>query len=180
MALCNLPARRRVAQQAGDSHMDASRRNFLAHLTLTHLTAGGALLAMSGRARATELIDWHGWQDGLQKAAAEHKAIALLVYADWCPHCRELQPVFREPETVKASHALVMIRQNADEAPPWLMQRFGQFGTYVPRLFFLHPDGQIAAEIQSGNQRYPYYYQPHQAEQMRAAMRRAAALGKRA
>jgi thiol-disulfide isomerase/thioredoxin len=176
-ALCTLPTRRRDAQWAGGISMDPSRRTFL-----TGLTAGGALLALAGPRllQAAELIQWQTWQDGLKKATAEHKGIGLLVFADWCPHCRELQPVFRDPETVRAAKSLVMIRQNADEAPPWLQQRFGQFGSYVPRLFFLHPDGTMAAEIQSGNQRFPYYYQAHQGDTLRAAMKRATALGKKA
>ena len=125
-------------------------------------------------------IRWLTWQEGLAKAAAEHKAMGLLVYADWCPHCRELQPVFRDPAIVHASQSLVMIRQNTDESAPWLHERFGAYGTYVPRLFFLHPDGTLAADIQSGNPKFPYFYQPQQGPAMRMAMARAAALsGKR-
>lgn len=160
--------------------MDASRRSFL-----VNVAAGGTALALFGRAQPVEaaagpsLIDWLGWQDGLQRAATEHKAIGLLIYADWCPHCRELQPVWRDPETVRASRALVMIRQNADEQPAWLPQRFGQFGTYVPRMFFLRPDGTMAPEIQSGNPKYPYFYTPQHAEALHAAMKRAAGLGQK-
>ena len=177
IALCTLPEPRRAAQSPGKQQMDRSRRTFL-----TGLTASSALLALAGPRllEAAELIQWQTWQEGLRKAAAEHKGIGLLIFADWCPHCRELQPVFRDPETVRAAKSLVMIRQNADEAPAWLMQRFGQFGTYVPRLFFLHPDGAMAAEIQSGNQRFPYYYQAHQGDTLRDAMKKATALGKKA
>lgn len=160
--------------------MNASRRSFL-----TTLTTGGAAFSLLGqlpRAHAAEsgaLISWLSWHDGVQKATAEKKGIGLLIYADWCPHCRELQPVFRDPETVKAAKSIVMIRQNADESPPWLHERFGQYGTYVPRLFFLHPDGSMAAEIQSGNPKYPYFYQPGQGDAMRAAMKKAAGLGQK-
>lgn len=158
--------------------MNASRRSFFKTLTF-----GGAALGVSGALaplQASESgpsIRWQSWQEGTQKALAEHKGIGLLIYADWCPHCRELQPVFREPDTVRAAQSLVMIRQNADESPPWLHERFGAYGTYVPRLFFLHPDGTLAHEIQSGNPKYPYFYQPHQGAAMRAAMKQAAAQG---
>ncbi len=158
--------------------MTASRRQFLASLT-----AGGAALGVLGRAARGDageaLIPWQNWHDGIAKAAAEHKSIGLLVYADWCPHCHELQPVFRDPETVRAAKPLVMIRQNADEAAPWLRERFGQYGTYVPRLFFLHPDTTLVAEIQSGNAKYPYFYQAQQGDTLRAAMKRAATLSQK-
>ncbi len=179
MALCTLDGRQRAAHLQGKQQMNPSRRGFL-----TTLTAGGAALGLLGRTpplqagEAQTLIQWQTWQDGVAKATAQHQGIGLLIYADWCPHCRELQPLFRDPATVRAAKSLVMIRQNADEAPAWLQQRFGQYGTYVPRLFFLHPDGAIAAEIQSGNPKYPYFYQPQQGDAMRAAMKKAAVLGK--
>ena len=160
--------------------MNASRREFLTTLAISGATVGlmgGIPSADAGESGA--LIQWMSWHDGLQKATAEKKGIGLLIYADWCPHCRELQPVFRDAETVRASRGIVMIRQNADESPPWLRERFGPYGTYVPRLFFLHPDGTLATEIQSGNSRYPYFYQPQQGDAMRASMRRAAALAQK-
>lgn len=147
-----------------------TRREFLTTttlaLTLPHLA----------HAQPQATIPWQTWAQGSQRAAAEHKAIGLLIYADWCPHCRELEPLLREAEIVKLAHPLIMIRQNADEHAEWVTQRFGRLGTYVPRLFFLHPDGSIAEEIQSGNTRFPYFYQPHQPETLRSALKRAAAL----
>lgn len=155
--------------------MPLSRRHFL-----TTLGAATTLLPWSAHAGDTgATIAWQTWNDGLQQAAAHGKAMALYVYADWCPHCRELQPLFREADVVKASRSLVMVRQNADEAGPWLHERFGRYGSYVPRLFFLHPDGSLAAEIQSGNPKYPYFYQPSQSVAMRAAMKQAAALSRK-
>ncbi len=173
MALCTLIRRQRAARRLGMKQMTTSRRQFLATGT-----AGLAALALAPRVQAAEpLIAWQNWPDGLAKAAREHKGIGLLIYADWCPHCRELQPVLRDPATVHASQALVMIRQDADEPVPWLRERFGAYGTYVPRLFFLHPDGTLAVEIQSGNPRFPYFYQPQQGDALRAAMKQAAAFG---
>lgn len=142
--------------------------------------AGTALgSAGTGRGDTPAQIAWLTWPAGLQRAAAEHKAMGLFVYADWCPHCRELEPLFRDPEIVRAARGLVMVRHNADEVAPWLRERFGRFGTYVPRLFFLHPDGAMAEEIQSGNPKFPYFYQPTDGEQLRGAMRRATALAAR-
>ena len=161
--------------------MERARRVFLQQMTW-----GVAGLTLPSLARPAEAgthahtpggIAWKTWAEGTAKAASEHKAIGLLIYADWCPHCRELEPVFHTPDIVKLATPLIMIRQNADEHTDWLVQRFGALGSYVPRLFFLHPDASVARDITSGNARFPYYYQAHHPDRLQDAMKRAAALG---
>src|SRR5690242_7198575 len=43
-------------------------------------------------------IEWHDWNEGLGIARKSSKPIMVVVYADWCPHCRALGPVFADPE----------------------------------------------------------------------------------
>lgn len=164
--------------------MDGARRTFLRQVAWSAAlgTAGGAanwLAPGEAQARSSKPkeIVWKSWHEGIAKAAAEHKAIGLLIYADWCPHCRELEPLFHTPDIVKAAEPLIMIRHNADTQSEWLAPRFGALGSYVPRLFFLHPDATVAKEITSGNPRFPYFYQPHHPEKMKEAMKAADALG---
>lgn len=118
-------------------------------------------------------VRWRTWEDGLAEAARTGRPICLVVYADWCPRCRELAPVFADPEIAALAERLVMIRQDADERPAWLSARFDRFGTYVPRVFFLDSKGAVLEDITSGNARYPYFYTPHGVERLKAAMRRA-------
>lgn len=118
-------------------------------------------------------IKWQSWQEGVAQAKASNKGIMLLVYADWCPHCRELKPVFANPEVAKLADGLVMIKQDADDEPGFL-QAFAAQGSYVPRIFFLKPDGTMRPEITSGNGRFPYFYTPEGIEALKASMKRAA------
>ena len=43
-------------------------------------------------------LPWQTWEDGRRRAAEEGKVLCLVVYADWCPRCRELAPVFKNPQ----------------------------------------------------------------------------------
>ena len=142
-----------------------------------------ALAVVGAPARAVaENLDWSGpvhwqnWEEGSKEAQAHHKPIFLLIFGHWCPHCRELMPVFRDPEIARLARTYVMVRQDTDERPPW-MSRFGHIAAYVPRIFFLHPDGSLATDINSGNPQYPYYYQPSNPGALRASMQKGASLG---
>jgi protein-disulfide reductase (glutathione) len=119
-------------------------------------------------------VAWQTWEKGLDRARAERKPVMLVVYADWCPHCREMGPVLARPDVVELSKRMVMISQDADERPSWLAERFdGPYGGYVPRVFFLTPEGAVREDLQSGNPKYPYFFAPQAPDQLVAAMRRA-------
>jgi thiol-disulfide isomerase/thioredoxin len=107
-------------------------------------------------------VDWQSWETGLARAKAENKPVVLLVWAHWCPRCRELAPTFGDPEIAELSKQLVMVEQNADDRPAWLSEKFDSlYGGYVPRVFVLRPDGTVRADVTSGNPQYPYFYVPH-------------------
>lgn len=105
-------------------------------------------------------VDWQTWEEGTQLAAKEGKPICLVVYADWCPKCRTLAPLFQTESMVALSKEVVMILQDADEKPAWLKEKFGATGSYVPRVLFLNPDGSLRTDLTSGNGKYPYFYWP--------------------
>lgn len=119
-------------------------------------------------------VAWQTWDKGLERARTERKPVMLVVYTDWCPHCRDLGPVLARPEVVELSKRMVMISQDADERPTWLAERFdGPYGSYVPRVFFLTSEGAVREDLQGGNPKYPYFFAPQAPDQLVAAMRRA-------
>jgi thiol-disulfide isomerase/thioredoxin len=97
----------------------------------------------------------------------------VLVYADWCPHCRALGPVFSDPEIEALATHLVMVRQNHDEDPPWLQPYNEKYGGYVPRIFFFDSTGKIRDDLTSGHPRYPYFYAAEASDLLKRSMRRA-------
>src|SRR4051812_27920833 len=47
-------------------------------------------------------ITWQSWDSAQSIARKEGKSICLVVYANWCSHCKELAPVFARPEVASA------------------------------------------------------------------------------
>jgi thiol:disulfide interchange protein len=121
----------------------------------------------------TGTVKWHTWSEGLSIAGKESKPIMVLVYADWCPHCRELGPVFADPEVEALATHLVMVRQNHDEDPSWLQPYNEKYGGYVPRIFFFDSTGKIRDDLTSGHPRYPYFYAAEASDLLKRSMRRA-------
>lgn len=119
-------------------------------------------------------IPWKTWEEGSRLAKASNKPIFLLVYADWCPHCRNLKAVFADAEVQKLAGSMVMVRQDADdESAGWLSSKVGSYGGYVPRIFFLGADGAVKPEITSQNPKFPYFYTPEGIAMLKASMRKA-------
>jgi len=118
-------------------------------------------------------IEWHEWRDALGIASRAAKPIMVVVYADWCPHCRALGPVFADPEIESLSKRFVMVRQNHDDSPSWLEPYNQKFGGYVPRIFFFDQNGKMREDLTSGHPRYPYFYAAEQPEFLKRSMRRA-------
>lgn len=147
------------------------RRALLGLLALTLLAL--PTTALANRADFSGPVQWQAWPVALKTAKATGKPICLVVYAHWCPHCRSLAPAFRDPEVVKLAKGLVMVHQDSDEKPAWLADVVGKYGSYVPRVFFLRPDGTVAEEITSGHARFPYFYQFSKLPALRDSMARA-------
>lgn len=117
-------------------------------------------------------IVWTDWNEARSQSAETGKPICLVVYADWCPRCKELAPVFTDPEIVEMSKKMIMVKQDHDARPDW-MSTYADFGTYVPRIFFFGPDGNVRTDINSGNARYPYFYSGRGKTSLLGSMRAA-------
>ncbi len=108
--------------------------------------------------------------------AAETKApMLILVYANWCTQCDALAAAMAKPEFVAATKPFVMVLTNHDDPSQGTHHYTPKLG-YVPRLFFMKPDGEFWAELTSGNTRYPYYYQPTGLDVLLKNMKKSLAL----
>ncbi len=130
--------------------------------------------ATAKRVVFTDQIEWVEWEAAREASAKTGKPICLVVFAHWCPRCRELAPAFADPEVIELSKKLVMVHQDQDQRPEWL-SAYVALGTYVPRVFFFDQAGQVREDVTSGHPRYPHFYTPRSLGALKEAMRKAAA-----
>ncbi len=114
-------------------------------------------------------IAWVSYADGLARARAEHKPVCLVFHADWCPHCRSYARVFEDPRVVARARDLVMVRVNVDQAPD-VAGRYQLDGPYVPRTYFLSPDGTTLANIDAHRPQFRYFFDEHDPNSVLAGM----------
>src|SRR3990172_11058315 len=102
-------------------------------------------------------VGWKSWDDGLAAAKKEKKPICLVLFTEWCPHCTTYSKVFHDPKVVETAGKLVMIRLDKDKNAE-LSKKYAPDGEYIPRTFFLAPDGILAADIHAPRDRFRYFY----------------------
>jgi thiol-disulfide isomerase/thioredoxin len=132
-------------------------------------TVAAAAAPSAGEGWNAQHIDWQGYEAGLARAKAENKPICLVFYTSWCPHCRNYSHVFDDPKVVERAKRFVMVRANADSEPA-LASKFAKDGGYIPRTFFLAPDGTLEADIHAPRPKFLYFYDEHDPAPLLAAM----------
>jgi len=101
-------------------------------------------------------LSWHGYEDGLNQLKATGSNGLMIIYADWCPTCREYSTLFNNHRVAQALQGVPLIRLNADEEPD-ICARFDLDGSYVPRTFALDSTGRVIQELKSDHPEYQYY-----------------------
>ncbi|XP_065197371.1 thioredoxin domain-containing protein 12-like [Sycon ciliatum] len=118
-------------------------------------------------------LDWKTQADGLAEAKESGKPIMMLIHKSWCSACNALKKEFQNPndDIDKLSKHFVLVNLEDDEEPR--EEKYGPDGKYIPRILFLHSDGEPDVDIQNveGNPNYVYFYS--QASEVTASMKEA-------
>ena len=132
--------------------------------TLGLLAAGGctpppdsAPPPAAAPAKTPTEVAWKGYEEGLAEAKAAAKPVCLIFYTDWCPHCQNYHKVFLDPAVLAMSPKFVMIKLNKDKEPQ-LSEKYAPDGNYIPRTYFLKPDGTLMPEVTEQREQYKYFY----------------------
>jgi hypothetical protein len=80
--------------------------------------------------------------------------------------------VFHDPRVVAAAEDFVMVRVDRDRAPA-LSARHAPDGEYIPRTYFLSPDGEHDPSIHAPRDQYLYFFDEHDPVPLLAAMQAA-------
>jgi protein-disulfide reductase (glutathione) len=129
--------------------------------------------AAGGESWNAAQIDWQPYEAGLAQARAQNKPVCLVLYTNWCPHCRNYSRVFEDPQVVERARGFVMIRANADEEPA-VAGKYTSDGGYVPRTFFLAADGTLDPEIHAPRPKFRYFYDERDPRSLLGGMETAA------
>ncbi len=140
----------------------------LAPSTASAAAPSGASAAANGEWNPAQ-IAWESYDDGLRKAKAQNKPVVLVFSTTWCPHCKNYSHVFSDPRVVAAASDFVMIHLDAD-ADETVAAKYAPDGSYIPRTFFLAPDGTIDDSIHAPRPRSRYFYDEHDPAPLLAAM----------
>jgi thiol:disulfide interchange protein len=143
----------------------------------TRLLAPAALLVLLGAPSPVRAggdwndkqIDWQPYEQGLSTAKAKKKPVCLVFFTEWCPHCQNYSGVFHDAKVVEHSKKFVMIRLDKDKNAE-LSKKFAPDGEYIPRTYFLKPDGTLEPSIHAARDKFQYFYDEHEPEPLLASM----------
>ena len=140
----------------------------LARLALVSLTL--ATLARPALAHDwnDKEIAWKGLDDGLALAKKDHKPVCLIVFTEWCPHCKNYSAVFHDPKVVAKAKQFVMIKVDQDHSKE--SAKYVPDGVYIPRTMFLAPDGTLATDVHAPRPSYQYFYDEAEPAPLLASM----------
>jgi thiol-disulfide isomerase/thioredoxin len=117
----------------------------------------------------TAQIDWQSYDTGMRLAKEQNKPVCLVFSTTWCPHCKNYSHVFEDARVVTHARDFVMIHLDADHDET-LNAKYAPDGTYIPRTFFLGPDGTLDSSIHAPRGRSIYFYDERDPSALLAAM----------
>ena len=147
----------------------------LAAILLVVARLGSSNLAWAGAEDWNDSnIKWMSYDQGLAEATKTDKPICLIFYTTWCPHCANYSKVFSDPAVVQKSKSFVMIRLDKDKNKE-ISAKYNPDGEYIPRTYFLSPDGKLDASLTEDRASYKYFYSESQPASLLGGMDRALA-----
>ena len=114
-------------------------------------------------------IAWKSYADGLALAAKEKKPICLVVFTEWCPHCKNYAAVFHDPLVGERAKQFVMIHVDKDQQPD-VSKKYQPDGEYIPRTYFLKSDGTLDPDLKAPRDKFQYFYDEKDPASVLAAM----------
>jgi protein-disulfide reductase (glutathione) len=152
---------------------NTASRWILVVLVASLVLAGGATAAdRQGHDWNDSQIAWMDFEAGVAEASESVRPICLVIYTEWCPHCKNYAQVFHDPSVVEKSKAFVMIRVERDSNVE-ISKRYAPDGEYIPRTHFLSSDGELDTSVTALRERYRYFFSESDPTSLLGGMDRA-------
>jgi thiol:disulfide interchange protein len=137
------------------------------------LTLGAGRTAMGAAENWNDAqIKWMPYTEGLAAAKKTHRPICLIFHTTWCPHCANYSTVFSDPRVADKAKSFVMIRLDKDQNRE-LSKQYSPDGEYIPRTYFLSPQGKLDESLTEGRAQFKYFYNEKDPASLLAGMDRA-------
>lgn len=131
-----------------------------------------SIAAASGEGWGAGKIAWQSYEAGMAQARAQNKPVCLVLSTTWCPHCKNYGKVFEDGKVAEQAKRFVMIHLDADKYGD-VARQYQPDGGYVPRTFFLSPDGTLASDIHAPRPKFLYFYDEHNPASLLGGMEQA-------
>jgi thiol:disulfide interchange protein len=154
---------------SGGTDGDAGAVSLTTTATAATTAAPPAAAVPSGEGWNPAQIAWQPYEAGLRQAKDENKPVCLILSTTWCPHCKNFSHVFDDPRVVTSARSFVMVHLDAD-ANEAIASRYVVDGSYIPRTFFLAPDGTLDGDIHAPRARSRFFYDERDPSSLLAAM----------
>ena len=101
----------------------------------------GLIILFSGPVPASEVINWHSYEEGMVVSKIEKKKVFLHFYANWCGFCRKMaQDTFQDSDVVAfLNENFIPVRVDTDKE----QQTAASYGVAgLPFTVFLTDNGE--------------------------------------
>ena len=141
--------------------------------TIASALLSAALALAAGPARAHDWNDagitWRPWEEALAAAKKEKKPVCLVIYTEWCPHCKNYAGVFHDPKVAEKAKKFVMVHVDKDKSPD-VSKQYAVDGEYIPRTYFLSSTGKLEPSVHAPRDKFQYFYDEKDAASVLAGM----------
>ena len=116
-----------------------------------------------------ETVNWIEYDAAI---ADTSRPTLVILHKSWCGACKSLKPKFAQSSEIdQLSEKFSMVNANEENSIHNLAS-FNIDGSYIPRVFFLNPDGQVLSEMTNTNGNPSYKYFHHQASTILESMKK--------
>jgi protein-disulfide reductase (glutathione) len=105
-------------------------------------------------------ISWQSYESALDAAKTSGKPTMVVFTKTWCGACKNLKSdlILNEENFRPVSEKFQMVSIEEDNETPTDGKNFNPDGGYIPRVFFLDPQGNIDDTMVGGNANYKHYF----------------------